>query len=376
MIFLTYNDSYSGIYKSQVIDVCSFFEKEFSCKTRLVALVSIRNYSEQRRLIKSNCKNSIILPMFPKAQFWKLNTFSLFFVCLFTGEKKIWARGPFACNMALSFKKPGLVKKVIFDARGAYKAELTEYQVVQNDTVKKSIAEIEEKALAKSHAQLAVSEKLVEWWKTQYNFTSEKIVIVPCTLSESFITQLPGEEKIKELRTNLGFKESDIILAYSGSSAGWQSFQLVDEFLFSTFSKNENYKLIFLSNKIPNQSKTFKQYADRIVTKWVKPDEVKNILYAADYGLLIREKSITNKVASPVKFAEYLACGLNVIISEEIGDFTDFVRQHHCGSILNNNTSFSKITYAEKQKNNKLSLTNFSKQSPALRKAYSLLLAD
>jgi hypothetical protein len=376
MIFLTYNDSYSGIYKSQVIDVCSLFEKEFSRKIRLVALVSVRNYSEQRRLIKSNYKNSIVLPMFPKAQFWKLNTFSLFFVCLFTGEKKIWARGPFACNIALSLKRTGLVKKVIFDARGAYKAELIEYNVVQNDTVKNSIAEIEEKALTKSDAQLAVSEKLVEWWKTQYHFTSEKTVVVPCTLSEFFINQFPGEEKIKELRTNLGFKESDIILAYSGSSAGWQSFQLVDEFLFSTLSKNENCKLIFLSNEILDKSKTFHQYANRIVTKWVKPGEVKNILCAADYGLVIREKSITNKVASPVKFAEYIACGLNVIISEEIGDFTDFVQQHHCGSILNNNINFSKITYAEKQKNNNLSLTNFSKQSPAVKKAYSLLLAD
>jgi hypothetical protein len=32
----------------------------------------------------------------------------------------------------------------------------------------------------------------------------------------------------------------------------------------------------------------------------------------------------TNKIASPVKFAEYLTCGLNIIISNNLGVYTDF----------------------------------------------------
>ena len=36
MIFLTYNDNYNGIYKSQVIDVCKFLQKELLVKVKLL----------------------------------------------------------------------------------------------------------------------------------------------------------------------------------------------------------------------------------------------------------------------------------------------------------------------------------------------------
>ncbi|HXP48650.1 MAG TPA: hypothetical protein VN922_01785, partial [Bacteroidia bacterium] len=39
--------------------------------------------------------------------------------------------------------------------------------------------------------------------------------------------------------------------------------------------------------------------------------------------------------SSPVKFAEYLAVGLPVIISENIGDYSAFVSEKNCGSLVN-----------------------------------------
>jgi hypothetical protein len=373
MIFLTYNDNFSGIYQSQVIDVCTFLHKEFNVKVKLVAFVSMRNYSKQKKVIGSHYTDAIVLPMFPKVQFWKMNSFLLFFVCLFSGNKKIWARGPFACNLALNMKNLGLVKKVLFDARGAYFAELTEYNVVQNESVKKNISAIEEKALVKSSAQLAVSQKLVEWWKEQYNFTPNIHAQIPCTISTHFNNALPVEKEIEHSRQNLGLRKEDIVLVYSGSSAGWQSFSLVDEYLFKLFSQNKNLKLIFLSDEIPHQSKLFSEFKERIITKWVKPNEVRSLLITADYGLLIRENSITNKVASPVKFAEYLSCGLQVIISEGIGDFTDFVNKNNCGCLYTEENKITPISYLQKMHNNKLALMHFTKESPEVVHEYKKL---
>jgi len=376
MIFLTYNDNFSGIYKSQVIDVCSFLKTEVKVKVRLVAFVSIRNYSQQKKLIKSNYSQSLVFPMFPKIRFWKINTFFLFFICLFSGEKKIWARGPFACNMAISLKNSGLVKKVLFDARGAYLAELTEYNVVENETILKNISAIEKKALTNSDAQLAVSTKLVNWWKEKYHFTPATCAVVPCTLSIHFTANLPTESEIQSLREKLGFSIQDVVLVYSGSSAGWQSFNLVDDYLYDLFSKNNHLKLLFLSTDIPKQSKTFLQFKNRIVTKWVKPNEVRDLLLAADYGMLIRENSITNHVASPVKFAEYLSCGLQIIISENIGDFTEFVKQHGCGFVYSSKTFLEKSSYLQKTACNTLALQHFSKGSTEIKKAYQNLLSN
>lgn len=373
MIFLTYNDNFSGIYKSQVADVCAFISENCNERVRLIAFISIRNFKAQKKLIKEAYENSTVIPMFPKARFWKWNTINLFFTCLLAGEKKIWARGPFAANMALSLKKPGLIQKLLFDARGAYKAELNEYDVVGDEKIKASIAILEKKALGQSNAQLAVSAELKRWWKDEYDFTPKACEVIPCTLSDHFQKPFPTAEELQKLRKENGFNENDIVLIYSGSSAGWQSFELVDEILFRLFSNNNNAKLIFLSNHPPLQSKTFKNFSERILTKWLKPGEVRNVMLAADYGLLLREESITNKVSSPVKFAEYLACGLQVIISPHIGDFSSFVKENDCGIISSAGISIPKASYQKKEDAYNLSQTKFLKENYA--EAYKRLLS-
>ena len=375
MIFFTYNDSFSGIYKSQVIDVCSFLEKKFSIPVKLIALVSIRSYSKQKRLIKLNYANALVLPMFPKVRYWKLNTIILFLICFFLGENKIWARGPFACNIAIYLKKLKLVHRVLFDGRGAYQAELTEYNVVEDSNVKNNIEQIERIALLRSDAQLAVSTKLVEWWKEKYSYASNSYAIIPCTLSDFFCKEFINESEWMLAREKSGFKKEDIVLVYSGSSAGWQSFSLVDDFLHELFSKNVHVKLFFLSDAPPSESRTFKKFPDRINTQWLKPEDVSSLLITADYGILIRESSITNKVASPVKFAEYLACGLQVLISEGIGDFTDFVKKEHCGLIFNEVTNLQGIPFIQKAKTHQLALQYFSKEADNNKEAYKKLLA-
>lgn len=373
MIFLTYNDAFSGIYRSQVTDVCSFFEKELGVKTKLVALVSVRNFWSQRKLIRTSLPGACVLPMFPKAKFWKFNIPLLFLSLLFSTHKSIWARGVFACNMALSLKKAGLFKKVVFDARGAYLAELTEYDVVKDESVKKKIAEIERRALFQSDAQLAVSHKLVAWWKEQYDFTPSNFQVIPCTLSNSSLTSLPSATEIEKIRENMGFASEDIVLAYAGSAAGWQSFELVDAFLNGILQSNPKVKILFLSPHKPEKSRIFQEFPHRIYTAWVKPSMVGYMLIGADYGLLIREATVTNKVASPVKFAEYISCGLQVLISEGVGDFTEFVREYGCGNVYPQ-LSLARVTYIQKKKNNELALKFFSKNSPRIKSAYTTLL--
>lgn len=375
MIFLTYNDAYSGIYKSQVIDVCKLLEKELKIDMRLIALVSLRNFRAQRKLIKAELPRATVLPMFPKVKNWRSNVSVLKVLGGIQKDDTIWARGPFACNMAISLKRQGLAGKIMFDARGAYHAEFNEYKVAGDNSINNEIGAIEKSALKESDAQLAVSAKLVEWWQQHYNFTPAHYEVIPCTLSSDFEEPLPHASELQELRSKLGFSATDVVLVYSGSSAGWQSFELIDDYLFQKMTKDPNLKLIFLSPHTPPNSKAFKTFSSRILTKWVKPSEVRNILLAADYGLLIREDSVTNQVASPVKFAEYLSCGLQVIISEQIGDFSSFVKENDCGMFHTENKTLESISYVQKDLTHRLALIHFSKKSELIQKKYARLLA-
>jgi len=366
MIFLTYNDSPSGVYSSQVIDVCKFLNKKFDAKVRLVSIISIRNFFRNKKKINSESSDAIVLPMFPKLGNWKWNIYLLALIFIFFRTKKIIARGPYAASLALSLKKAGIIKWVCFDSRGASAAEMNEYNVTNDPKIKKNIFFIEKNAVINSDFRIAVSLALVKYWNDTFAYNGKEHVIIPCTLNSGVFKNYPSLSVTSKTRNELGFREEDIVLVYSGSSAGWQSLKLVDIFLYNQMTQKKNIKVVFLVKDLPIGMRIMNDYKNRIVCMWMKEAKVPDVLSSCDYGILLREKSVTNKVSSPVKFAEYLSCGLKIIISNEIGDYTEFVRVNDCGFVLhdmNQSLHLSPIPYIEKQKLNLLAVNNFSKEA-------------
>jgi len=62
----------------------------------------------------------------------------------------------------------------------------------------------------------------------------------------------------------------------------------------------------------------------------------------ADFGLLFRKDEVVNRVASPTKFSEYALCGLPIIISDNIGDFSDYIRSSGYGYVIRDTDFISK----------------------------------
>lgn len=124
--------------------------------------------------------------------------------------------------------------------------------------------------------------------------------------------------------------------------------------------------------QIATLEKRFPQQVKRIL---VKHSEVNAYLKCGDYGLMIREQSVTNRVAAPTKFAEYLAAGLNVVVSENLGDYSHFVLEHQCGFVVsenNNDFDLKPLNDSDRSRNLNLALTYFTKQ--AHLPDYTLLL--
>ena len=66
----------------------------------------------------------------------------------------------------------------------------------------------------------------------------------------------------------------------------------------------------------------------------LNPEEVADLLRIADVGLLLRKKSIVNKVALAVKFGEYLASGVPVLVTESAYEVARLVKKHRCGVVI------------------------------------------
>ncbi|HTA26648.1 MAG TPA: hypothetical protein VK809_02585 [Bacteroidia bacterium] len=366
MKFITYNDYPGGIYKSQVIDVCRFLETTFHVPVELIAFVSIRTYLADRKKIKGLYRNSTILPSFPGINNWRKNKQILNLYMLFQKKDTVITRGVFTAILAID---SGKFSKICFDARAAYAAEWKEYLSKESPIIAAGMSELEKQALEQSDFRMAVSEKLVDYWKENYSYNKNSHVVIPCTI-DSNLKQKPPKP---ELRGQMGVGDTDILLVFSGSSAGWQSMNDLYKILKSAFNSNSNLKLLLLSKDAPD-NEFLNEFPGRVIHKWVEPEKVQDYLSVADYGLLYRENSVTNKVSSPVKFAEYLAAGLSVIISDNVGDYSSFVKEQKCGMLFDSIdwAQLKKLPVEEKERIRKIAVSRLTKA--AYTKEYNQLI--
>jgi hypothetical protein len=365
MIYLTYADPPSGVFSSQVNDVCNYLNKELHAGIRLVAFISLHDFKKNKAKIKSEVPQAIVLPMLPKANYWKCSIPVFMFVCLLLRETTVIARGVLACNVALGAKKAGVIKKLCYDGRGAIAAEWAEYKVAPYKNLIHTIEALEKNAVLKTGFRISVSSKLVEYWKQRFGYNSAAQVIIPCTLNSGFKGEMLSAVAVKNIRAEEGFASADLILVYSGSVSGWQSFGILHNFLSPFLKENKNNKILFMSSEDSNIKKIMQEFPGQVSCRWVEHKDVQKILSMCDYGILIREKSITNKVASPVKFAEYLSAGLKVMISEELGDYSDFVKENNCGQVIKEGEKIKTETVSSEEKQRMIELVTkyFTKQS-------------
>jgi len=365
MIYLTYGEPPSGVFFSQVTDVLNYLDQKHNTSIRLVAYISLHDFANKKKEILAKRGNAIVLPMLPKAPYWKFNSIVLWFICLLLHPKSIIARNVIAANMALLVRNKCSVKKVCFDGRGAMKAEWTEYPITVPSNWKKNIPQLESNAVNKSDFRIAVTQKLVEHWQSEYHYASTKHVVIPCTLNSNFIVNELSEELVNPIRTTYHFKAEDLVLVYSGSVSGWQSFSLLKPLMLNFLSESQHHKLVFLSNEDVMIQELISAFPNQVSRRWLKHEEVTSFLLSCDWGILIREQSVTNKVASPTKFAEYLSAGLPVIISENLGDYTEFVKNNDCGIIYSEqkSLSISKKPFSERNRLIHLVQQNWTKSA-------------
>jgi hypothetical protein len=207
-----------------------------------------------------------------------------------------------------------------------------------------------------------------------YNFGAGNSVVIPCTVSDDVVTDLPDESELSGYRAQLGVKADECLVVFSGTASGWHSFQMMDQLLLKWLRENSKLKVLLLTNSSIDQLQLCSDFPDRVMVKWVKHHQVQQLLRAADYGWLVREASDTNRVASPVKFAEYLAAGLYVIISPELGDYSELVHREGCGMVSDRLVATDLIPLTREQKLHAVNLvrTHFTKK--ALEDQYKNLL--
>ncbi len=275
-----------------------------------------------------------------------LNTYYCFFcIFLFTIFNKInfiHCHGLNAARPSIIIKKILKRVKVVFNVHGATPEE----RLYGNpSTPKKWILNLEKDellALKFSDGVIFVSDSLKNHYIDKYKIKFDHSIIIPC-LFENIINL--NYNKVIQNREKLNLNNK-IVFIYVGSYRNYQLPYETLKFFCDLKDVFENAFLIILTSHI-NQ---FSELANRIkisqecyFIKQVKHSEISEFIGLADFGLLLRENIVVNNVASPTKFGEYLSCGVPIIMSEHIGDYSEITTLENLGIVLKNNYFESKL---------------------------------
>ncbi len=378
--YLTYNEPFSGIFNSQVVDVVKHLRTEHQQEIRLISFVPIgfkmTYYKELSAKLRKVEPSIIIIPTVPSQYGWKFNWIILYLVLLFHKKGSVFSREIFASYLAIKCRDFGLVRKVCHDGRGCNLGQMMEYDIY-TDNIKNDIRKIEPHVVNHADFRLAVSNNLIAYWQKHFFYQSNQHVVIPCTISKKNIATQLDEIVIVDDRKQFGFSNNDVIMVFSGSNFGWQSFDLIRQFCEVQLNFDERIKIVFLSKEDAAINELIRKYKDRIICKWLAFDEVLDFLRMCDYGILLRESNDTNNVASPTKFAEYLAAGLSVIVSDNL-EFSKLVTDNNCGIIINNDAlkalPCNRKSFQEKEKIIKIAEHYFLKSSIVNNESYSKIV--
>ena len=218
-----------------------------------------------------------------------------------------------ACFLAMQAK--ALLRQnapqICYDGRGALKAEAEEYGVYPKHLIPHLI-QAEKSSVLESDHRIAVSEELVAWWKSEYGYASEKHSIIPTTISTKHQNFDPAIHR-KEWREKFGFITEDIVMAFAGGKADWQGLDFWLPHMYDWLDNMPNLKLLLLTPENSSIKEIRNKFPNRVVNTFVPHRDVLKALSAGDYGILWRNTSTTNVVASPTKLSEYVQAGLTVV---------------------------------------------------------------
>jgi glycosyltransferase involved in cell wall biosynthesis len=249
----------------------------------------------------------------------------------------VHARSHIPATIALSLKQDfGL--KMIFDVRGLLADEYADAGHWRKGSPRYRITkQMERRCLAAADGVVTLTERIWPIIKEWEGLRGREVVhqVVPCCADLDRFRFSAADRAAR--RTELGLQGA-FVLIYSGSIGGWYLTEEMADFfsallkvrseahlLWLTPSEHDRVHAIMRERGVPPNRYTVRQSS--------LPD-VPSYLSAGDAGIAFIKPCFSKLASSPTKTAEYLGCGLSVIINAGVGDSDELVTRQKVGALV------------------------------------------
>jgi glycosyltransferase involved in cell wall biosynthesis len=258
----------------------------------------------------------------------------------------VHARSHIPAAIALRLKRRFGVK-MIFDVRGLLADEYVDAGHWQKGSVPYRITKtVEGRALAAADGVVTLTERIwpvMSQWESLRNHRVAHEVVPCCADLELF--RFSREDRDRR-RAELGLQERFVIV-YSGSIDGWYLTESMADFFVTMRKQRHDAHFLWLTPS--RHERVHELMRERGVGESdykvlaIAPRDMPSYLSAGDAGLAFIKPCFSKLASSPTKYAEYLGCGLPLIINEGVGDSDVLITREKLGALVHD---FNETEYA------------------------------
>jgi len=233
-------------------------------------------------------------------------------------------------------------KKFIFDERGLMAEEYADGGMwKRGGTLYRLVRAIEKRLILKADAVVVLTEN-IKRFLTDGDYLpchpdKLNIHVIPCCVDlERF--RISAEDKLRfreEIRAGLAGK---FIFIYTGSLGTWYMLDEMIDFYSASRKIVEGAHLMVVTHIGQEAVKAAARKRgiteEDITVTGASFEDMPRYLNAADAGMFFIKPVLSKRSSCPIKFAEYLACGLPVVINAGIGDTAEVIRNSSTGVVI------------------------------------------
>jgi glycosyltransferase involved in cell wall biosynthesis len=158
-----------------------------------------------------------------------------------------------------------------------------------------------------------------------------EVTVLPCGVDTDHFRFREDERRAHRAALGLAGR----VLVFAGKAGGWYLTDAMLDFAAAATEVLGDSSLLVLTNDDPALfTNGAAARGIRCVVRKATRGEMPGLLSAGDAGLSFVLSAPSKQAASPVKNGEYLACGLPVVTTPGIGDYSDLIQRRAVGVVL------------------------------------------